>query len=62
MKDNVFHRQEIIQVLKDRGMLRKLDCLKGTINCDDCGYRAHNYCCLLKGLSTGYLMIKRAVR
>ena len=54
-------RKDILQVIKDRSMLRKLDCLKGTINCNDCRYRASNYCCLLKGLSTGYLMMKKVV-
>lgn len=52
------------RVLIIKGKIKRMGCLRDVINCDNCIYRANNFCTLLKvrGLDIGYLTIKRVVR
>lgn len=57
-------RKDISRVLIIKGKIKRMNCLKGVISCDNCIYRANDFCSLLivRGLDIGYLTIKRVVR
>ena len=57
-------RKDISRLLINKGRVKRMGCLKGFISCDNCIYRANDFCSLLivRGLDIGYLTIKRVVR